>query len=60
MFLYVQDIAFRGHHVNANRTENVNIDVSEKLPTGDGWQTEIFDFGGNATVQTSVNCFNNP
>ena len=55
------DIAISGgHHVNANRTENVNIDVSEKLPTGDGWQTEIFDFGGNATVQTSVNCFNNP
>ena len=51
MSLYVQIIAFRGHHVNANRTENVNIDVSETIPTGDGWQTEIFDFGGNATVQ---------
>ena len=38
----------------------MNIDVSEKVPTGEGWQTEIFDFGGNATVQTSVNCFNNP
>ena len=49
-----------GHHVNASVTDNVNIDVSEKLPTGEGWQTEIFDFGGNATVQTSVNCFNNP
>jgi hypothetical protein len=49
-----------GHHVNASVTDNVNIDVSEKLPTGQGWQTEIFDFGGNATVQTSVNCFNNP
>ena len=49
-----------GHHVNASGTENVNIDVSEKLPNGEGWQTEIFDFGGNATVQTSVNCFNNP
>jgi len=55
------DIAISGgHHVNANLTENVNIDVSEKLATGDGWQTIIFDFGGNATVQTSVNCFNNP
>ena len=49
-----------GHHVNASVTDNVNIDVSEKLPNGQGWQTEIFDFGGNATVQTSVNCFNNP
>ena len=49
-----------GHHVNASVFDNVNIDVSEKLPTGQGWQTEIFDFGGNATVQTSVNCFNNP
>jgi len=49
-----------GHHVNASITDNVNIDVSEKVPTGEGWQTEIFDFGGNATVQTSVNCFNNP
>ncbi len=49
-----------GHHVNASVTDNVNIDVSEKVPTGEGWQTEIFDFGGNATVQTSVNCFNNP
>ena len=49
-----------GHRVNATVTENVNIDLSEKLPTGQGWQTIIFDFGGNATVQTSVNCFNNP
>ena len=49
-----------GHRVNATVTENVNIDLSEKLPTGDGWETIIFDFGGNATVQTSVNCFNNP
>jgi hypothetical protein len=49
-----------GHRVNASITDNVNIDFSEKLPTGQGWQTIIFDFGGNATVQTSVNCFNNP
>jgi hypothetical protein len=49
-----------GHRVNASVTDNVNIDFSEKLPTGQGWQTIIFDFGGNATVQTSVNCFNNP
>jgi hypothetical protein len=49
-----------GHRVNASVTDNVNIDLSEKLPTGQGWQTIIFDFGGNATVQTSVNCFNNP
>ena len=49
-----------GHRVNATVTENVNIDLSEKLPTGQGWETIIFDFGGNATVQTSVNCFNNP
>jgi len=49
-----------GHHVAASVTDNVNIDVSEKLPTGQGWITIIFDFGGNATVQTSVNCFNNP
>ena len=49
-----------GHRVNATVTDNVNIDLSEKLPTGDGWETIIFDFGGNATVQTSVNCFNNP
>jgi len=49
-----------GHRVNATVTENVNIDLSEKLPTGQGWETIIFDFGGNATVQTSVNCFDNP
>jgi hypothetical protein len=49
-----------GHRVNASVTDNVNIDFSEKLPTSQGWQTIIFDFGGNATVQTSVNCFNNP
>jgi hypothetical protein len=49
-----------GHRVDASVTDNVNIDLSEKLPTGQGWQTIIFDFGGNATVQTSVNCFNNP
>lgn len=49
-----------GHRVNASVTDNVNIDFSEKLPTGQGWQTIIFDFGGNATVQTSVYCFNNP
>ena len=49
-----------GHRVEASVTDNVNIDLSEKLPTGQGWQTIIFDFGGNATVQTSVNCFNNP
>ena len=49
-----------GHRVEASLTDNVNIDLSEKLPTGQGWQTIIFDFGGNATVQTSVNCFNNP
>ena len=49
-----------GHRVDASVTDNVNIDFSEKLPTGQGWQTIIFDFGGNATVQTSVYCFNNP
>jgi hypothetical protein len=49
-----------GHRVDASVTDNVNIDLSEKLPSGQGWQTIIFDFGGNATVQTSVNCFNNP
>jgi len=49
-----------GHRVDASVTDNVNIDLSEKLPTSQGWQTIIFDFGGNATVQTSVNCFNNP
>ena len=49
-----------GHHVKASVTDSVNIDLSEHLPTGHGWQTIIFDFGGNATVQTSVNCFNNP
>ena len=49
-----------GHRVDASVTDNVNIDFSEKLPTGQGWQTIIFDFGGNATVQTSVNCFDNP
>jgi hypothetical protein len=49
-----------GHRVEASITDNVNIDLSEKLPTGQGWETIIFDFGGNATVQTSVNCFNNP
>jgi len=35
-----------GHRVDANITENMNIDLSEKLPTGLGWQTIIFDFGG--------------
>lgn len=49
-----------GYRVNANVNEIVNIDVFEKLPTSQGWQTVIFDFGGNATVQTSVDCFNNP
>jgi hypothetical protein len=49
-----------GHRVDASVTDNVNIDFSEKLPTSQGWQTIIFDFGGNATVQTSVYCFNNP
>ena len=49
-----------GYRVDANVTEIVNIDLFEKLPTSQGWQTVIFDFGGNATVQTSVDCFNNP
>jgi hypothetical protein len=49
-----------GYRVDANITEIVNIDVFEKLPNSQGWQTIIFDFGGNATVQTSVDCFNNP
>jgi hypothetical protein len=49
-----------GYREDASVTDIVNIDLFEKLPTGQGWQTIIFDFGGNATVQTSVNCFNNP